>query len=211
MPSLSRIFRRVLTAALVACPRPQAAQTVTATGIDTDLGGPLSSIAVSVSPHAQLWLGGEAFESLNRGLGASVALSFDLDEKYAVRGRFAATRNGEQFSGNDDRTTTLDVLLEIRWVHEVVGLELEAGPTLGYARMSRPSYVLPIHGFLVGLGVGASRPLVGGLRIVFGVDTSWSSFSDPPIAVPPPQGFENDAEGNRVSLSLGLSHRWSLR
>jgi hypothetical protein len=183
---------------------------VTATGVDADLDGALTSIAFSVAPQAQIMLGGEAFESLNRGHGASAALTAYLGQGYALRGRFAATRNGEGLAGNDDRTTTLDVLLEVRWVRNVVGLEIEAGPTFGYARMSRPMYVLRIHGFLVGLGVGVSRPLIGGFSVVFGADASWTSFSEPPIVRPTPPGFEGDAEGNRMSLSLGVSHRWSL-
>jgi len=194
----------------VVFPQPVAAQNVRTTGVDADLDGALTGIAFSVAPHTQIMLGGEAVESLNRGYGASAALTAYLGQRYALRGRFAATRNGEGFTGNDDRTTTLDVLVEVRWVRNVVGLEIEAGPTFGYARMSRPLYVLPIHGFLVGLGVGASRSLGGGLSVVFGADASWTSFSDPPIAVPAPSGFERDAEGNRVSLSLGLSHKWAL-
>jgi len=195
----------------MASSRPLAAQNVRTTGIDADLDGGLTGIAVSVAPHAQIMLGGEAFESLNRGHGASAALTAYLGQRYALRGRFAATRNGEGYTGDPDRTTTLDVLVEVRWILNVVGLELEAGPTFGYARMSRPVYVLPILGFAVGLGVGASRPLIGGFSVLFGVDASWTSFSDPPIVLEPaPPGFERDAEGNRLSLSLGLSHRWSL-
>ena len=208
-PPVSQISAGLLVWLLVVFPRPMAAQNVTATGIDADLDGALTGIAVSVSPHAQIMHGGEAFESLNRGHGASAALTAYLGQRYALRGRFAATRNGEGYTGTPDRTTTLDVLVEVRWILKVVGLELEAGPTFGYARMSRPLYVLPIHGFVAGLGVGASRPLIGGFSVIFGVDASWTSFSDPPIALPAPQGFERDAKGNRVLATIGLSHRWS--
>jgi hypothetical protein len=70
-------------------------------------------------------------------------------------------------------------------------------------------YVDPIHGFLAGLGVGAERRLVAGFAVVVGLDGTWSSFNPPRIAIPSPPGFDNDADGNRVSASLGLAYRWS--
>jgi hypothetical protein len=153
-------------------------------------------------------LRGEAFESLERGIGASVAVSTYFSERYAVRGRFSTTRNAEGSSLYDDRTTTLEAWLELRWVRSLMGLQFEAGPTVGYARLSRPMYLSPINGFLAGLGVGAERSLFAGFRIVLGVDVTLTSFNAPPIAFPSPPGWDDDADGDRLSLSIGLAHRW---
>jgi hypothetical protein len=126
-----------------------------------------------------------------------------------LRIRFSATRNGEGYTAYDERTTTLDAWLDFRWVWALVGLRIEAGPIAGYARMSRPMYVDPINGFLAGLAIGVERPLLGGFGIILGVDATWASFNPPPIAIPAPPGFDNDADGDRLSLSLGLAHRWT--
>ncbi len=180
------------------------------TGLDADLeAGPLSAVVFSVSPHAELILDGEAFESLSKGRGGSVAVAGHFDDRYAARLRVAVTRQDEANQFVEDVTTTVDSWLELRWLRRAWGIDLEAGPTVGYVRVSRPVYVDPIQGFLAGLGVGAAKPLVGGVEVALGLHANWSSFGRPSISGTPPAGFDSDVAAKRVWLSVGLGYRWS--
>jgi hypothetical protein len=189
-----------------------AGQTTPVSGVDTQVDpGALSGFAVSVAPHTQGVLGGEAFESLKRGIGLSVAFAALFERRYSVGLRASVTRNREGSSLYDDRTHTLDAWLELRRIWTVASFRLAAGPTVGFARMSRPMYLEPIRGFLAGLGVGAERSIVGGFGVAVGADATWTSFNAPPVAIPAPLGWDNDADGTRLSVSLGLTYRWSRR
>jgi len=197
-----------VAACLLAVPQTLSAQ-VPATpvyDVNVDLdGGAFTGWGVVVAPHTQLIVGAEAFQSLDRGWGASVGFTTYLGDRYAARLRAGLTRNGEANRYWTDVTTLLDAAVDLRWLWRVGGLELEAGPTAGFARVSRPIYMDPISGWEAGVGVGAARRITGAFEVRVALDGTLSSFARPFGGTP--SGFDTDAIGHRVTFALGLGYR----
>jgi hypothetical protein len=197
----------LVVAAVVAPPRSLAAQQlppVYDVNVDLD-GGAFTGWGVFVAPHTQLLVGAEALQSLDRGWGGNAGFTAYLGDRYAARLRVGVTRNGEANRYWPDVTTMLDAAVDIRWLWRVGGLELEAGPTAGFARVWRPIYMDPINGWEAGAGVGAARRIARGFEVRAALDGTLSSFTRPYGSTP--SGFDSDAIGHRVTFALGLGYR----
>ena len=183
-------------------------------GLDVDLDPEtLSGYAAAVRAHAPLGLAGEAFEELRSGWGGSAAFTFFFGARYAARARVAITSFDENILDpldvRDDHARLTEVWGELLWRRAWGRFGFEAGPGVGYARLSRPGLATAQGGFMAGAVVGTSARLGRRWSVVLDGTLAWSTFDEPDWAVPSPPGFPDDgAEGRRTALGLGLAYRW---
>jgi hypothetical protein len=183
-------------------------------GLDVDLAsGTLSGFSASVRGHAPLGLVGEAFESLRMGWGGSAALSGFFSDRYAARVRVGMTSFTERLVDPqgvlEDHARLIEVRGELLGRAELGRLAFEAGPAVGYARLSRPALTTTQNGLLAGVGAGTSLRLAPRWWVILDANVSWSSFAAPGWAIAPPAGFSDEgADGRQVALGLGMAYRW---